>query len=246
VFIGSIPRTRSPIGGDNNQPGVERDSSSFDLNVERIAVQKLEKKGKREPRAVKVVENDNLLMFVAIPPLGVILVVSIRVDSRGKVGLSQPRGAVEDKNMSFEPSLGDCGKTIESRNSIVLGNNRKCFGIAPDVLDRNTGVEAFFKEKKISSFSLPRFFAKSPRTVDSRLLLGTICLSFFMSSTAQLPVSARINQLDRMKRLVGLETDVSLKVRSSFVTSLHLPDAVEPTPIPRILLRLGIVQCKHP
>jgi len=226
VFIRSIPRTRSSIGSDDDQPGVEGNSSTFNLNVKRVAVKKLEKKGERKPRTMKVVKNNNLLVLVTIPPFGVVFVVSIWVDSSRKVGLSQARGSVKDKNVSFEPSLGNSSKTVKSGDSIVLGNDRERFRIAPDVLDRDTCIEAFLEQKEISSFALLRLIAVSPRTVDSRLLLGAVSLGFFVLSTAKLPVSTRIEKLHSVKRLVGLEADVALIVRGSFVASFHLPDTI--------------------
>ena len=246
VFIGSIPRTRGSVRGDNDQPGVEGNSSSFDLNVKRVTVKKLEKKSEREPGTMKIVKNNDLLVLVTIPPFGVVFVIGVWVDSGRKVGLSQTGRSVKDKNVSFEPSLGNGGKTIEGRDSIVLGNDRERFGVAPDVLDRNTGVEALLEEKKVSSLSLLGLFAKGPRAVDSRLLLGTVDLGFFMSSTAQLPVGAGVDELQRIKRFVGLETGVTLIVRSTLLTLLKLPDAVFARPAPRVLLGLGIVQGEHP
>jgi len=221
-----IPRGGGVVGGDDNQPSVEGNSASLDLDVKRVTIQELEKDRVFEPRTSEVVKDDNLLVLVTVPPFSLVLVISIWIDNRRKVGLSKSRRAIEDKDMGLEPPLRDGSKTVEGGDPIVLGNDRKRFRIAPDVPDRNTGVETILEKKKISSFALLRLFAVSPRTVDSRLLLGTVSLSFFMLSTAKLPVSTRVEKLHCVKRLVGLEADVALIVRGSFVTSFHLPDTV--------------------
>lgn len=221
-----VPSGRSMVGGDNNQPGVEGNSASLDLDIKRVTIQELEKNRVLEPRTSEVVKDDNLLVLVTVPPFGLVLVVGIWVDNRRKVGLSKSRGTVEDKDMRLEPPLRDGSKTVEGGDPVVLGNDRKRFRIAPDVPDRNTGVEALLEKKKISSFALLGLFTVSPRTVDSRLLLGTVSLGFFMLSTAKLPVSTRVEKLHCVKRLIGLEADVALIVRGSFVTSFHLPDTI--------------------
>lgn len=221
-----VPSGRSVVGSDDNQPRVEGNSASLDLDVKRVTIQELEKDRVFEPRTSEVVKDDNLLVLVTVPPFSLVLVIGIWIDNRRKVGLSKSRRAIEDKDMGLEPPLRDSSKTVEGGDLIVLGNDRKRFRIAPDVPDRNTGVETILEKKKISSFALLRLFAVSPRTVDSRLLLGTVSLSFFMLSTAKLPVSTRVEKLHCVKRLVGLEADVALIVRGSFVTSFHLPDTV--------------------
>lgn len=221
-----IPSGRGVIGGDDDQLGVEGNSTSLDLDVKGVTIQELEKDRVLKPRTSEVVKDDNLLVLVTVPPFGLVLVIGIWVDNRRKVGLSKSRGTVEDKDRSLEPPLGYSSEAVKSGDSVVLTDDRKGFGVAPDVPEGDTGVEALLKEKKISSFALLGLFAVSPRTVDSRLLLGAVSLGFFVLSTAKLPMSTWVEKLHCVKRLVGLEADVALIVRGSFVTSFHLPDTI--------------------
>ena len=62
------------------------------MDVKRITIKNLKKKSKVEPRRMEVVKDNNLLVLVTVPPFGVVLVVSVWIDSSRKVGLSKSRG----------------------------------------------------------------------------------------------------------------------------------------------------------
>ena len=115
------------------------------MDVKRITIKNLKKKSEVEPRSVKIIENNNLLVLVTVPPFGVILVVSVWIDSSREVGLSKSRRTMENEDMGLEASLRDSRETIKSWNTIILSENRKGLTVSPKLFEGNTTVEAFLE-----------------------------------------------------------------------------------------------------
>ena len=156
------------------------------------------------------------------------------------------RRTVEDKYAGLEVAVLCREHPVNTQGLGVLLEGSVEFIIFEDILLSGAFLEAALEVDQVSSLALLRLFTSSPRTRNSRFFLGAVLFGLFMSSKAQLPVSARVDELDGVGRLVELEDDISLVVRSTLLTLLELPDAVLGRLAPRILLGLGVVQGEHP